>query len=72
MNYCTHLTQISGFKDHAMTQEVCCRPLFADIRVCSWVSQCGLYERQNGFIFILILYVSEEQADKACKQLSLG
>ena len=27
LDYCTYLTQILGFKDRAMTQAVCCRPL---------------------------------------------
>jgi len=55
-----------------MTQAVCCRPLFADVRFCSWTSQCGIYEGQNGIIFILIFYLSEDQVDEACQQLSLG
>jgi len=55
-----------------MTQAVCCQSLLADVRVCSWTSQCGIYEGQNGIIFILILYLSEDQADEACEHLSLG
>jgi hypothetical protein len=41
-------SNVNHERDHAMAQAIRPRPLTAETRVCTWVSQCGICGGRNG------------------------